>query len=148
MDGRPLIARAADLSSIAAAARIYERSGRAAFAWRPPDHFKAKDFIGFARDEEVTAAMLDGAIAGVATLYRPLGFLHCLFVDPPCQGRGVGRALVDHVRALAGGPLTLKVDAPNAAAIAFYQRMGAVPLDGPDDSGIEDAVAWRRWRIG
>ena len=144
----PLIARAADPDSLRAAALLYERVGRAAFAWRPQGYYKADDFIVFARDEEVYLALLDGAIVGLATLYRPDSFLHLLFVDVASRGRGIGSALLTHVREHAGAPLTLKVDTPNAAAIAFYQRMGGLALDGPNDSGVDEGVPWRRYRIG
>ncbi len=130
------------------AAKLYECSGRATFPWRPARFFTAEDFIDFARNEEVYLAIHQGAIAGVATLFRPLSFLHCLFVDPERRRAGIGRALLDHVRGIADAPLTLKVDAPNAAAIAFYERMGGVMMDGPDHSGVDEGVDWRRWRIG
>ena len=60
----------------------------------------------------------------------PLGFiglsggsLEMLFVDPADHGRGVGRALVEHLQ--AGTPeLTVEVNEENPGAVAFYERLG------------------------
>lgn len=71
----------------------------------------------------------------------PVGFMlldgahmEALFVDPEWHGRGVGQRLVAH--ALALHPvLTTDVNAQNARAVGFYERLGFVatgrsPLDG------------------
>lgn len=50
-------------------------------------------------------------------------FIGGLFVDPSAHGRGFGRALVLHAAALKG-TLDVEVFAANAAAIAFYERLG------------------------
>lgn len=53
------------------------------------------------------------------------GHMEALFVDPQYFGSGVGRQLVAH--ALAGAPqLTTDVNAQNAQALGFYQRLGFV----------------------
>ncbi|MFD5657299.1 GNAT family N-acetyltransferase [Streptomyces hirsutus] len=46
-----------------------------------------------------------------------------LFVDPRAQGRGVGRALVEHAATLRG-ELRLGVFEANARARGFYELMG------------------------
>jgi ribosomal protein S18 acetylase RimI-like enzyme len=57
--------------------------------------------------------------------------LYELGVDPPFQGQGVGRALVDHLMALANelgcyGMWTV-TDRDNATARAVYEGSGAEP---------------------
>lgn len=58
------------------------------------------------------------------------GFIGCngaqvemLFIDPGCFRHGVGRALLEHVRALHPR-LTLDVNEQNPQALAFYERQG------------------------
>lgn len=58
------------------------------------------------------------------------GFIGCngaqvemLFVEPRCFRRGVGRALLEHVRALHPR-LTLDVNEQNPQALTFYERQG------------------------
>lgn len=58
------------------------------------------------------------------------GFIGCngtqvemLFVEPRCFRHGVGRALLEHVRALHSR-LTLDVNEQNPQALAFYERQG------------------------
>jgi GNAT superfamily N-acetyltransferase len=142
------IRRAANASDIADAAEIYVRSGTAAFAWRPPDYFKAEDFKLFAEQEEVWLALMGEAVVGVLSLFPAENFIHCLYVDPDAQGLGIGRSLVAHLRRQTGRPMTLKLDTLNRAAIAFYEATGWQRLRGPDDSG-EDAygISWARYRL-
>jgi ribosomal protein S18 acetylase RimI-like enzyme len=67
--------------------------------------------------------------------------LEHVWVDPACQGRGIGRALVEHALGFARArrPGSVKITAdPNAAG--FYARMGALaagtqpaPMPGAPD---------------
>jgi GNAT superfamily N-acetyltransferase len=135
-------------AEVADAAALYVRSGRAAFTWRPPEHFQAADFKLFAQDEEVWLALLGEAPVGILSIYRPENFIHCLYVDPDAQRLGVGRALVAHIRRIAGAPLTLKLDVPNRRAIQFYEATGWQRMTGLDDQGVDDAgISWARYRL-
>ncbi|WP_231509937.1 GNAT family N-acetyltransferase [Streptosporangium roseum] len=68
-------------------------------------------------------AEMSGAVVGL------LGLLEAeiggLFVAPAAQGRGVGRALVEHAAALHG-EVTLEVFENNTRARRFYDLMGFV----------------------
>jgi len=121
-------------------AYLYVKVLRDTFTWLPPDRHREEDFFRAARDEEVYVAVHDGVILGLAALYRPQNFLHSLYVD--VRGMGVGAALLDHVTAVADGPLSLKVQEPNARARAFYAREGFVCVEHGRDQGSE--VAWLR----
>lgn len=66
--------------------------------------------------------MADARIVGVAGFFRPDSFLHSLYVAQ--RGAGVGKALLDHVVATADGPVSLKCQALNLRAQAFYEREG------------------------
>lgn len=90
----------------------------------------------------VVIAECDGEAAGFALFFtsystflaRPGLYLEDLFVYPHRRGRGVGLALMRHLARLAVergyGRFEWSVLDWNAPAIAFYRRLGAVPMDG------------------
>jgi GNAT superfamily N-acetyltransferase len=111
--------------------------------WNYPDEWIAHwhddltitgDFIAH---HEVFVALIDGQIAGCCALVLSdaLAELEHMWIDPKQMGKGIGRALFQHVQTRAkevGAPmLELSAD-PNAEK--FYERMGArrigdVPAD-------------------
>lgn len=54
--------------------------------------------------------------------------LHKLYVLPVCQGKGAGKFMIDHIvldiKNKGGVALILNVNRFNAAAIAFYKKVG------------------------
>jgi GNAT superfamily N-acetyltransferase len=90
---------------------------------------------------EVLIAECDGTPAGFAlfchnysTFLAQRGiWLEDLFVNPAFRGRGIGRALLERLAALAlereCGRLEWNVLDWNAPAIGFYRSLGAVPMD-------------------
>ncbi len=66
-------------------------------------------------------------------LGRPGIYLEDLFVLPEARGKGVGRALLERLAALAVergcGRLEWSVLDWNEPAIGFYKRLGATPMD-------------------
>ena len=137
--------RRARPEELAACAEIYVRVLTDTFTWVPPDRHREEDFLKAAREEEIYVAVetRDGArIVGMAALYRPQRFLHSLYVTE--RGRGIGKALLDHVAAAAGGALSLKCQAANRGAQAFYVREGFRCTEAGEDGG----VAWLRFVRG
>jgi ribosomal protein S18 acetylase RimI-like enzyme len=128
--------RRARSEEIAACAALYERVGNATFTWRPKNWFQAADFLRFAKEEAVFIAEANGQILGLVSLYRPESFVHCLYVDMPAQGLGVGTALLAHAAKEAQGALSLKVDEPNKRAVIFYKALGFTEKDSGDDHGV------------
>ena len=120
-----------------ACAEVYVRSGRAAFDWVDPEEFQAAKFYGWAEGgEEVYLAADAGKALGVLTFRRPGNAIHNLFVEPHAQGRGIGSALLAHALRIADGPIVLKCDAANAAALGFYARRGLTQTGrGVKDNG-------------
>lgn len=64
---------------------------------------------------------------------RVVGFIACnnawitwVYVHPDEQGRGIGRAMMDHVRPLVGPDAVLTALSTNTGAIAFYEALGFV----------------------
>ena len=109
------------------------------FTWMPAERHRAADFLAAARDEEIYVALEAGRLVGLAALYRPQVFLHSLYVTE--RGRGIGRSLLAHVSAAAGGVLSLKCQAANTGAQAFYLREGYRCMEAGEDAG----VAWLRF---
>lgn len=82
--------------------------------------------VGFAvygpyREEQAPDSSLDHTVGEVLAIY----------VDPECQGRGAGRALLDaavaELRLRGAGEVRLWVLEDNAPARRFYQRYGFAP---------------------
>lgn len=63
-------------------------------------------------------------VIGFVSVYDSGSFVHHLYVDPAVQGRGIGRTLLGHALALTGGTASLKCQARNLGAMAFYRRLG------------------------
>jgi GNAT superfamily N-acetyltransferase len=81
-------------------------------------------------DREV-AGMCNALITVSTAEGRPVLLLEDVIVKAALRGRGLGRRLVEHVLAWAAGAgmarATLLADRDNAAALAFYDRLGFAP---------------------
>lgn len=137
-----LSVRRARADELALCAGLYVRVLRETFTWVPPEKHRIEDFMRAARDEEIFVAVEGGRILGLAALYRPQQFLHSLYVE--ARGRGIGKALLDHVLAETGGMLALKCQAANVQAQAFYDREGFVCTEAGEDDGVK----WLRYVKG
>jgi GNAT superfamily N-acetyltransferase len=98
---------------------------------------------GFGRGPvaECLIAELDGTPQGFAVFFhnfstwkaRPGLYLEDLFVRPAARGRGVGKALLQHLARLAVSRGCARFEWAvldwNTPAIDFYKAAGAVPLD-------------------
>jgi len=97
----------------------------------------AQTLFGARPAAEVQLAFVDGEPAGFALFFhnystflaQPGIYLEDLFVEPRFRGRGVGRALLTRLAALAVarecGRLEWSVLDWNTDAIGFYERLGA-----------------------
>ena len=114
--------RRARPDEIEACADLYLQVLTETFTWIPPERHDRGEFLRSVRDEAIYVAVDGGRIVGVAGFVPSMSFLHSLYVAE--RGRGIGKALLDHVAARARGPLSLKVQAQNFRAQAFYAREG------------------------
>jgi GNAT superfamily N-acetyltransferase len=110
------------------------------FTWLPAERHDRREFLRSARDEEVYVALEAGRLVAVAGFYRPMNFIHSLYVAE--RGRGIGKALLDHLAGVAGGSLSLKVQEANRRAQAFYAREGFAATERGRDPGSD--VVWLR----
>lgn len=97
---------------------------------------------------ECVLASLDGEPAGFALFFHNYStwrgrrglYLEDLYVTPAQRGRGVGKALLDHLAQLAVARGCARFEWSvldwNTPAIDFYRSLGAVPMDG-----------WTVWRL-
>ena len=123
-------------------AAIYVDVLRETFTWVPPDRHREADFYRAAREEEIYVALDADRIVGLAALFAPQNFLHSLYVAE--RGRGIGKALLDHVARTLDGPLQLKCQAANTRAQAFNAREGFRVTE----RGSDDGIAWIRFVRG
>jgi ribosomal protein S18 acetylase RimI-like enzyme len=90
----------------------------------------------------------DGSIVGTATTWFEdresfcgRGRLHWVGVDPSCQGKGIGKALVAEtlrVMATMDKAAMLQTESHRIAAISIYLEFGFVP----EIKGEKDKAAW------
>jgi ribosomal protein S18 acetylase RimI-like enzyme len=132
--------RLARPDEIEACANLYLKVLTDTFTWLPPARHDRREFLRSVRDEEIYVALLAGRIVGVAGFYRPMRFIHSLYVTE--RGRGIGKALLDHLAATTSGPISLKVQEQNRRAQAFYAREGFVATERGRDPGSD--ITWIR----
>ncbi|WP_165842805.1 GNAT family N-acetyltransferase [Phenylobacterium deserti] len=132
--------RKARPEEIPACADLYLKVLVDTFTWLEPERHRREDFLNSVRDEDIYVAVENGQVVGLAGFYRPQNFLHSLYVLD--RGRGVGKALLDHVSAQASGPVSLKVQSANHKAQRFYEREGFVCVEEGRDWGSD--IDWRR----
>lgn len=75
----------------------------------------------------------DGDVLGFARIEGL--WLNSLYVGPQCQGRGIGSALLDLVKAQRPDGFGLWVFASNDRGRGFYHRHGLIELEHTDGSG-------------
>ncbi len=134
----------ADLAEVARLIRALAEYERLAdqITWTEPE--LAGALFGPGAIPRVLIAELDGHVAGFAVWFRSFStflgrpgiWLEDLFVEPAHRGRGVGRALLEHLLQLdPDGRVEWAVLDWNVDAIEFYRRSGAAPVAG-----------WTTWR--
>jgi len=112
--------------------RMWRHSRDAAQPWLEArmSHTAADDLAFFrdmvVRENAVWVAAAGGAVVGLVALHD--GFIEQLYVDPPAQRSGVGRALLERAIALYPGGLALYTHQRNRRARAFYESFGFRPV--------------------
>jgi ribosomal protein S18 acetylase RimI-like enzyme len=142
-----VVVRAAEADDAQRIAEINVRSWQAAYRGIVPSTFlgdmsvepRRLAWLGRMADlgqRRLFVAELDGRIEGYVLtgpardhdLPDLAGEIYAIYVDPPTQGRGLGRALLDagmgELKAAGFEPLVLWVLAANASGRAFYEACG------------------------
>lgn len=117
--------------------------------WMPVLHSAAedKDFVaGLIRNGTVRVARESGRCLGF--LAREGSWIVGLYLAPEARGQGLGKALIDEVKA-AEPEVGLWVFQANSGAVAFYRREGFVETERTDGQGNDErlpdiCMMWRR----
>ena len=105
----------------------------------PTLHTPDEDRRHFSRlleNAEVWVAEEDGSLLGFAALEGDA--LELLYVEPGAQGRGIGSALLGHVKSLRPHGFRFWVFQRNERARRFYERRGCRVLRLTDGSANEE----------
>ncbi|QKJ87826.1 GNAT family N-acetyltransferase [Paramixta manurensis] len=94
------------------------------WTWLDPHQWQLEDFDSATLEETIWVAEGAGQRLGFAAVLENDNFLHSLFIDPRCQGQGVGSALLREVQARFTSTGALKCLAANAPARRFYRQHG------------------------
>ncbi len=134
-------ATAADAALVLGMIRELAEYEKLAHAVTATEESIRESLFGPRPDAEVLIAMVEGEAAGFALFFHNYStflaqrglYLEDLFVKPSYRGRGIGRALLERLAAIAVdrrcGRFEWSVLDWNAPAIGFYRKLGAVPLD-------------------
>lgn len=120
-----------------------------AATWKPRLHSSVEDIAHAGRMIDkgwITVAELDQRTAGF--IAREGSYIHSLFIAGFAQGRGVGKALLDHAKT-DSETLELWTFADNTGALRFYDREGFTEQDRTDgaqnDEGLPDVrLRWTK----
>lgn len=106
-------------------AEIYLSVRRDTFLWVDPSHFSLEDLAAHTTGERLLVCEdRHGVIAGFAALWEPEDFIHMLYILPPFQGRGAGKALLAALPDWPSRRYRLKCLVKNTRAMAFYRALG------------------------
>lgn len=112
------------LGDAAVCAKIFDAAWHAGHSYAPRPLDQGVFERETCRERVLVAEDAARRVIGFVSVYEPGSFVHYLYVDPALQGRGIGRTLLGHAVTLAGGTASLKCQARNHGAIAFYRRLG------------------------
>ena len=130
--------RRAESEDVDAIAALYERSF-ATLDFLPVLHTLEEHRNWFARvvaDQDVWVWHDGAAILGFAALGD--GMLNYLYLEPDARGRGIGSALLEHVKAHRPEGFRFWVFQQNEKARRFYENRGCTVLELTDGSGNEE----------
>lgn len=112
------------LDDVPALRRIFLASRRKTFSWVDPQAFTLSDFDRATKGEEILVALEDNLPIGFIAWWPPENFIHSLFVDPACTGKGAGKMLLNACLNELKRPATLKCLQANTNAFGFYSAQG------------------------
>jgi len=132
-------------------AAVWYRAGRLAYPYLPgwrsmtPEIARQAFRNHIAAHCDVFVIEHDGTVAGYLALKG--SYVDRLYIDPPCQGLGLGTALVEHARQRSPAGLELHTHQQNVPACAFYERLGFVAVrygtSPPPESAPDVEYHWR-----
>ncbi len=103
---------------------LFLAARKASWHWLDGKEWQLEDFDRVTLGERILVAEEAGHRKGFAALLPADNFLHSLFVDPACQGQGVGSTLLEAAQKGFTSTGALKCLKVNRRALAFYQHHG------------------------
>ena len=124
---------------------IFRAARAASFPNSPIRADRIEDFLRETEGELVLVALdSDARIQGWMSIWQPKSFIHHLYVDPPVQGRGVGRSLLMALPRWVPPPYSLKCLRANDTAMRYYTRLGWAEIGaGTNEEGGYAILEWR-----
>ncbi|WP_333838421.1 GNAT family N-acetyltransferase [Novosphingobium sp.] len=150
----------ADLSLIAALIRELADYEKLAHAVRFDEATLERNLFGPRPMAEVVIGEADGVAQGFALFFhnfstfegKPGIYLEDLYVRPESRGKGLGKALLQHLAGIAlerdCARLEWSVLDWNAPAIAFYESLGARMMDEWTVMRVDDAALQHLGAVG
>jgi GNAT superfamily N-acetyltransferase len=150
----------ADLSLIAALIRELADYEKLAHAVRFDEATLERNLFGPRPMAEVVIGEADGVAQGFALFFhnfstfegKPGIYLEDLYVRPEARGKGLGKALLQHLAGIAlerdCARLEWSVLDWNAPAIAFYESLGARMMDEWTVMRVDDAALQHLGAVG
>lgn len=153
-DGSRINIRFAGPADAPCCADIFLHGRRAAFPWQPEDRFGLDDYYDCVEGEKILVAEAAGRdtdapappeVVGFISVDVAERFIHNLFIAPGWRSRGIGSALLREALSLLRGSAELTCAARNAAARAFYEHNGWIPVPpGNPGTEAEPLVVYRK----
>jgi len=103
---------------------LYHNVKRDTFRWMGVPDNNEDTFDRDTKGEEILVIKKGDEIAGFVSVWLPDNFIHHLYVLKQYQRMGLGKNLVNAVRARLKGPLSLKCIEENVSAVKFYESTG------------------------
>lgn len=135
----------------ATVAAVWYRAGREAYPYLPGWRSMTRELAlqvfrnHIAAHCQIFVIEHEGAIGGYLALKG--SYVDRLYIDPSCQGKGLGTALMEHVRQQRPDGLELHTHQQNTAACAFYERLGFVAVrygtSPPPENAPDVEYHWR-----
>lgn len=103
---------------------LYLETRKSTFEWLHSETMALQDFDRDTQGERILCAYLKEKPVGFLSYWEADRFIHCLYIHPSFQKRGIGRQLLMQAVLQFGTPLTLKCLKQNRSALHFYHSLG------------------------
>lgn len=109
---------------ISALRNVYLETRKNAFYWLHSGTMVLQDFDQDTQGEQILCAYIEEKPVGFLSYWEADRFIHCLYIHPSFQKKGIGKQLLMQAVRQFGTPLTLKCLEQNTTAMHFYRALG------------------------
>ena len=102
------------------------------------------DFRKATEGEVIYEVWAEDYLVGFASIWTEDFFIHHFYIRPECQGKGIGKQLLNHLKLIYPTSLSLKCLLANTSALQFYlQNDFAIQYQ---DSSVDSNFAFMLWK--